>query len=260
MSEYDKLMARLEKQANQFESFEENLDPKLVAIAHHPAVQQAVMQARGENHQTPYNAGGGGGAVMTMKGIEALLDITVTRLTNTIAESLEFALFGQNQFSTKYDGIIQLSSGMTLVIDTTDPNQVDFVFTKGANTDIVRVTSSQLPYLSFLDSLASDMFQSDKIRYSLGDATQLVQFSKAIFFVNRSLFGNSGRVPLPVNSFKDPFQQQNGIIDLGTDLKPLKMKVDKNSTLVTSIIPVAGFNFTMSFFVNKLEKINRASL
>jgi hypothetical protein len=70
-------------------------------------------------------------------------------------------------------------------------------------------------YSNMLDSLASDLFSINKLRYQLADNTLVSQFSNPIQLINQSLFGAAKTDNVTPTSYKQPQQFQAGIIDIG---------------------------------------------
>ncbi len=63
-------------------------------------------------------------------------------------------------------------------------------------------------------ALASDTFESNKLRYNISDTTTIAQFSNPIKLLNMSLFGATAGDFIDPLQFKDPDQFQAGIIDI----------------------------------------------
>lgn len=194
-------------------------------------------------------------------GIAALIDLAITRVTANIAGTdIEYALFCQNAFATQYSGIVNPVVGGTFVTDSTNPLQFDFVHTVGANTDRVRLTSTQIPYASFLQAQSSDVFRIEHSLMSLSDQTQVSAFNRAIFLGSRSLFGASGRNPLPPQSFRRPSNLQTGLVEIGSPEKPLGIGIDKSAFWISSIQATAGFSVTQSMFISRVDKLDKSIL
>lgn len=92
------------------------------------------------------------------------------------------------------------------------------------------ITCSQVAYSTLLNALASDRFVMNLIRYILNDtsATGLLQYSNNIALLRLSLFGKADKDFVSPNSFKNPKDFQNGIIDV-----PLKKGIDKQECIAT---------------------------
>jgi hypothetical protein len=194
--------------------------------------------------------------VQWKSGTQALIDIVVTRLTTNLAGiDLPFAIFGFTFVPTQYFGLISTPSGLTFSVDVSNPLRLDFVWTNGIVTDRVRVSTTQTNYVSFLQGLASDMFQVEKVRMTLSDTTNTDQFNRSIELGEKTMFGKRSFNPIPVQSLKSPYQQQTNIIDLGTDEKPLNWGVDKNVVLLSQIKAVENFSVTYSTFISNLERL-----
>lgn len=201
-----------------------------------------VQMPRVNNHP---NTGGGD---------KAQFDIIIRRLTANIAGvPLEAALFGQIHYEGGYQqGIINPAPGGTFVvtggIHDTLPDRVQIAHTVGANTDIIEILCTQVPYPTFLSSMGKDLFRISNIRYTLQDPTQVAQYQEGMQLRTLSLFGKAGQNSLSPNSFKKPEQFQAGIIDM-----PVNVDVDKETALVVSMTPLV-VSITLSIFVSKFNK------
>jgi hypothetical protein len=190
---------------------------------------------------------------------QALVDLIVTRIGTNFSD-LPFALFGYSFIPSQYQSLVIPPSPLTMTLDTSNPNQVDFVFTNGVNTDRVRVSSTQNNYIAFIQGLASDMMNVSKCRIALSNTTDLDQFSRVIELGEKTMFGKRQFTPIPANSLKSPFQFQPNVIDLGTDTSPLNLGIDKNVVFLSSIKAREGFSVTYSFFINNLERLQFSQL
>jgi len=114
---------------------------------------------------------------------------------------------------------------------------------------ILRCT--QVAYGTLLNAMASDRFVINNIRYILTDVTApgLLQYANNIALLTLSLYGKANKDFVSPNSFKQPKDFQNGIIDL-----PLKRGMDKEQTLATYVnYNIADYQW--SVFVWSTHKI-----
>jgi hypothetical protein len=186
----------------------------------------------------------------------ASFGITVTRVTATIAQPLPFAIFGQQDYQNGYRNVIGglLPTGVTLSTVRGGEvnglaNQVEFTYTQGANTDIVRVTSDTYPYPSLLESSGTDLLRMSKIRMELSDATQANQFRQEMQSFSNSPFGKGTSNKISPTSFRTPQQFQTGIVDLD-----LVIDIDKETALYGRILNVTNFSVTFNSFVEKFYR------
>lgn len=112
---------------------------------------------------------------------------------------------------------------------------------------IVRCT--QVSYGTLLDSLNSDRFVMNMIRYVIPDTTKIAQFSNNIGIFKQSLFGKFDSDYVSPNSFKKPEQMQNGLIDI-----PLKKGIDKQIALA-SYVNYDCIELSWSIFVWQVRKL-----
>lgn len=130
---------------------------------------------------------------------------------------------------------------------------VPVYFVDGANTllglSIVRCL--QVGYGTLLDSLNSDRFIMNMIRYIMSDTTSvgLNQYNNNIFIMKQSLFGKFDSDFISPTSFKMPEQFQPGIIDV-----PIKKGIDKQVALGT-YINYDAVTTQWSLFVEYVEKL-----
>lgn len=97
---------------------------------------------------------------------------------------------------------------------------------------LVIIRCPQVAYGTLLQSLASDRFVMNMIRYVVPDETaaSLAQYANNIGIHKLSLFGKNNNDFTSPNSFKKPEQQQKNLIDI-----PLKDGIDKMKSLATYI-------------------------
>jgi len=114
---------------------------------------------------------------------------------------------------------------------------------------------NQVAYGTLLDSLGSDMFQMNMIRYIMADtsAVGLAQYQNNINIFKQSLFGKFDSDFVSPNSFKLPEQMQDGVIDI-----PLVKGIDKQIALAT-LINYDTPNVQWSVFVSMVNKLSYPS-
>jgi hypothetical protein len=114
----------------------------------------------------------------------------------------------------------------------------------------VIIHCSSVAYGTLLESLVSDKFVMNMIRYTVPDSTNasLGQYANSVFIYNQSLFGTFNTNDLSPNSFKKPEQQQQNLIDI-----PLKRGINKMVSLATFLNGDCG-TFTWSTFVWTVAK------
>ncbi len=124
---------------------------------------------------------------------------------------------------------------------------------QGATTYVmlVIVRCTQVGYGTLLDSLNSDRFIMNMIRYIMADTTAvgLAQYNNNIFIMKQSLFGKFDSDFVSPTSFKMPEQFQPGIIDV-----PIKKGIDKQVALA-SYINYDAVTVQWSLFVEYVEKL-----
>lgn len=122
----------------------------------------------------------------------------------------------------------------------------------GANyLALVILRCPQVGYAKLLDSLSSDRFWINTVRYILTDTTAagLLQYDNEIKVQMQSLFGLFNENSVSPTSFKQPDQFQNGIIDV-----PIDQGVDKNIT-VNTYINYDSVSQKFSFFVRQFDRL-----
>lgn len=106
-------------------------------------------------------------------------------------------------------------------------------------------------YAKMVDSLSSDRFWVNNIRYILTDtsAAGLLQYDNSIKVQKQSLFGLFNENEVSPTSFKQPQQFQAGIVDV-----PIDQGVDKNVS-VNTYINYDSVNQKFSFFVRNFDRL-----
>lgn len=176
---------------------------------------------------------------------------------NIAGVSLPVPIFGFLEAESGFSRVLPLPSGVSIksvnigaVNGPIANSQVCKIeYEAGANTDSVTITCSQNPYPSLLRATGIDVYQLSGIRYSLSDVTKLEQFDEQFAVKVRTLTGKTTEDSLTPSQFKDPQQFQAGIIDIKQAIK-----VDKETTIVSGLIPVSGFSFSLNFFLSRLDK------
>jgi|688.fasta_scaffold27357_11 hypothetical protein len=225
--------------------------------ASRPAVREAMVRAaRANNKQGAIRVGGGGDPAAA-----AQFNITVTRNSNTIPQTLPVAIFGAADINNGYANILNANLGAGTTITsvamgtangTAQGNNVVITYLNGANSDTVTISSDTYPYTSLLDATRTDMFKMSKVRYSISDATQLAQFNQQFNFISNSMFGTRSSNNVSIGAYRSPDQFQAAIIDLNGEFD-----IDKETSIQTGIIQTAGiFSFTISAFVQKFYRQN----
>lgn len=114
---------------------------------------------------------------------------------------------------------------------------------------IVRCNS--VAYGKLLDSLSSDRFWINNIRYVLADtsAASLLQYNNQLFIMVQTLFGKFKKDSVSPSSNKLPEQFQAGIVD-----NPIKQGFDKNCGLAL-YVKYDVQDILLSVFVPKVDKV-----
>jgi len=114
----------------------------------------------------------------------------------------------------------------------------------------VVIDCPQVAYATLLESLVSDRFVLNMIRYIVPDSTpnSLNQYTNQIGIFSQSLFGKFNSDFISPNSFKMPTQLQNNLIDI-----PLKRGVDKSQFIASYLNPLCT-SMTWSTFVWTVSK------
>ncbi len=133
--------------------------------------------------------------------------------------------------------------------DLVQPVYFDAGATTYVGLAIIRCT--QVGYGTLLDSLNSDRFIMNMIRYIMADTTAvgLAQYNNNIFIMKQSLFGKFDSDFVSPTSFKMPEQFQPGIIDV-----PIKKGIDKQIALA-SYQNYDAVTVQWSLFVEYVEKL-----
>lgn len=96
----------------------------------------------------------------------------------------------------------------------------------------VVLSCAQVGYGTLLESISSDRFVINMIRYNLPDVEKVAQFSEQIKIIKQTLFGKISSDDISPASFRTPQQYRDGIVDI-----PLEKGIDKESVLCTYILP-----------------------
>lgn len=189
-------------------------------------------------------------------GIKGEFDVIVERVGADINVPLPFALFGSSALQSGYQSILSIPSGLTLEIqaglmNTGDYNRVDFIYSDGVDTDIVRLTSSTLQYPELLDATKTDLLRYMNIKMQLSGMSDETQFNQSVLFTNNSIFGDKSVKTLNPASFKKSSQFQNNQIDLA-----VSGKIDKEAAILSKIVAQAGGQINFSFYFDMYLRYN----
>lgn len=113
----------------------------------------------------------------------------------------------------------------------------------------VIIKCKDVAYGTLLNSISSDLFTINGIRYSVPALAFTGQFDNAFTLANQSLFGKVNNDTFNPMSQLTPQQQQSNVVDL-----PFIWKIDKNKILVTYInFDTPSFN--LSLFIPTVAKL-----
>lgn len=116
---------------------------------------------------------------------------------------------------------------------------------------LVIIRCQEVSYGKLLASLSSDRFYLNNIRYVLTDtsAAGLTQFNNNLFLLSESIFGKFNKDSVAPDTFKQPEQFQNGIIDV-----PIKKGFDKG-VLLGTYVNYDSVTQKMSMFIAQVDKL-----
>ena len=227
----------------------------------------SMMQAR----KNQYKFGNPRGNVMQkpfLGGVNKPIDqnnaasftLTAKRIGANITQSLPVPFFGVLEVDSAFQRVLNLGGGLSVAVvslgavngTVANANKLTLNYSDGVNNDLVEITCAQNPYPSLLKATLIDEYQLSGIRYSISDTTKLQQFDENFSVKVRTLTGKSSEDSLTPSQFKDPSQFQNGIIDIKQ-----AVRVDKETTIVSGLIPIDGFSIALNFFLSSLDKAQR---
>lgn len=127
-----------------------------------------------------------------------------------------------------------------------------FLFEKTIGADVyaayISLTCEQVAYATLLDSISSDLFKLNNIRYSVPNGSES-QFGNNLSIIKQSLFGKVANDFVSPQAFQNSMDFQKNIIDV-----PLNIGVDKNLVIGTYIdYNVPSFRWTC--FVAATQKL-----
>ena len=189
--------------------------------------------------------------------ISATFDIVITRNTSTIGDNLPVPLFASAHFVSNYKQLVSgyLPQGVSISSVTAVNGNIVVTYTDGTNTDTITITCNQTPYATFLFETLTDSVQCFKNRYTITNTAIQGCYNNDYVLVNKTLFGRKEEDQVTINSFKNPTQFQNGIIDIDVEFF-----IDKDRAVIHSIIPYSSsYSVQMSFFVGQYHKLNASS-
>lgn len=116
---------------------------------------------------------------------------------------------------------------------------------------LVIIRSPQVGYAKLVDSLSSDRFWINNVRYVLTDTSSagLLQYDNSLKIQKQSLFGLFNENEVSPTAFKQPMQFQAGIIDV-----PIDQGVDKN-VACNSYINYDSVSQKFSYFVRQFDRL-----
>ncbi len=133
---------------------------------------------------------------------------------------------------------------------------LEFYYDGGGATDqkgVIVHRCQQVGYGTLLDSISSDRFVLNNIRYTIPDATKVAQYGNQISLLRQSLFGKNSEDFVSPQSFKSPDQFQTTVIDI-----PIKKGIDKETLMGTFVNYDVG-QMDWSIFVWKTKKVQAIS-
>lgn len=158
-------------------------------------------------------------------------------------------IYGKDVPGTPYGDLDATGSGALQVGDLVEvfyasPGATDYIA-------LVIVRCNQVAYGTLLDSLSSDRFWINNLRYILTDtsAAGLLQFDNEIKIQKQSLFGLFNENSVSPTSNKLPTQFQDGILDV-----PIDQGVDKN-VIFGMYLNYDAVNLKWSIFVRNFDRV-----
>lgn len=194
------------------------------------------------------------------RGVTAQFDVNVKRLTTNLSQDLPVALFGTSALQAGYQSVIPVPSGLTLTVTAgltaSDRGKVIFSYTDGTNTDIVEVTSTTIQYPELVSALNVDLLEYNQIKVSLaGNGSDVSQFNKSIEFAVNNLFGSKSRDTITPAAYVRSGQFQANQVDL-----PVTGKLDKETSFLVKVVPIANLEINFSMFVGRYVAYNAGSV
>ena len=190
------------------------------------------------------------------QGFKGDFNIEVERLTASLNQNLPFAIFGPAALRSGYDSSISVPNGLTLTVSEGINNAagvdsaVDFSFTDGTNTDIVRVTSSTLSYPQLLSLLQTDVLQLQQVKMSLtGNGSDTSQFNVNLDLRQDNVFGGQSKNTMQPATYLRSSQFQGNQIDI-----PLAGTVDRETVVASSIKPTANLIISFAFYFDGYQR------
>lgn len=156
-------------------------------------------------------------------------------------------IFGKDDFS-------ELAFDNAVLADLRLGDMVQ-VFTSpqpGAGTTtlaLVITRCNSIGFGSLLQSISSDTFLINNIRYVIPDATKIAQYSQQISFNNLSLFGKFNKDFISPQSYKKPNQFQENIVDV-----TFKYQINKDNSFSMFLNYDVG-KIDLSVFVKRVNKL-----
>lgn len=196
------------------------------------------------------------------------ITVIAKRVSANIPESLPFVFFGRNSADNFYRDLIVspvLPAGVTLTNVTigntfATAGKVVFEYTDNANpprVDTVEVTlkSNRLTYTQLLAYLYTNMLELSKMKIKLSSiaGNSLSQQDNPYSLARTSMFAKGEGNEFIPTDWKLAQQNENGILDVN-----FSAKIDQERAIVGSIIDIAGFSVTHSFYCDAVV-MNRAS-
>lgn len=116
---------------------------------------------------------------------------------------------------------------------------------------LVILRSPQVGYAKLVDSLSSDRFWINNVRYVLTDTTAagLTQYDNEVKVQKQSLFGLFNENSVSPTAFKEPTQFQAGIVDM-----LINQGIDKN-TMMGSYINYDSVTQKFTIFVQNFDRL-----
>lgn len=271
MSKLENILNRMEMEAGNFSSYEEAFDSMVenyMAAGLDLESAESYARQRIRKFADSGKVGFGSGMPLPMPQRtktqpSAQINIVITRNSANVPNTLSIPIFGLQDSMNVYQSLVTPPSGYAFALQGglygglgfVGPNsQYNFYYTNISNTSIwdrTSVSCNEIQYPSLVSATQTDVFRLSKIRYSVNNTTPqgLAQFNNAIKVIKRNMFGRYEQQNLSVQSQKNPNQFQTGIIDLDYTID-----IDKETSLVVDVAPLAGLEVTLSAFITKFER------
>jgi hypothetical protein len=182
---------------------------------------------------------------------QALINISIERLTTNINAPLTAVLFCGNDYFSKYayslrgflTSFVSVKDVTNILSNSGPTGNLLFEF-QDLNTglqDDIAVICNEIPLITLITNSISKPFKINNLGYNLNNSTQTAQYREKVSLLDISNFGKKIKDSFTPNQFRMDMSKLNDTIDI-----PVNYKVEAHTGLAFNFIGANKINLSLT--------------